>query len=69
MARYRWVQDGFVNGVYYNAGDVAATSDAGGLLDDEVVVSLLNEPVTPEPPRESATARAIKRWFERRRNK
>jgi hypothetical protein len=32
MARYRWLQDGNVNGFYFNAGDIAATADAGGTL-------------------------------------
>jgi hypothetical protein len=32
------------------------------LLEGEVQVSLINEPVE-EPPRESATARALRRWF------
>jgi hypothetical protein len=30
MAKYRWLQDGFVNGVYFNAGDIASTADVGG---------------------------------------
>jgi hypothetical protein len=33
------------------------------LLEGEAQVSLINEPMTPEPPRESATARALRRWF------
>ena len=33
MASYRWLQDCYVNGVYYNAGDVAQTADVlGGTL-------------------------------------
>jgi hypothetical protein len=34
------------------------------LLDGKVSqVSLINEPVTAEPARESATARAMRRWW------
>jgi hypothetical protein len=32
MAQYRWLQDGYVNGFYYQAGDVASTANAGGTL-------------------------------------
>jgi hypothetical protein len=32
------------------------------LLEGEAQVSLINEPIE-EPPRESATARAMRRWF------
>jgi hypothetical protein len=32
MALYRWLQDGFVAGYYYQAGDIASTANVGGTL-------------------------------------
>jgi hypothetical protein len=32
MAQYRWLQDGFVAGFYYQAGDLASTTNVGGTL-------------------------------------
>ena len=32
MARYRWLQDGYVGTTYYYAGDIASTADVGGSL-------------------------------------
>jgi hypothetical protein len=48
MARYRWLQDGYVNGAYYHAGDIMQTADdwvpsaALDPLDTAAVTALYN---------------------------
>jgi hypothetical protein len=45
MARYRWLQDGYVNGAYFSAGDVASTADVGGSLPANFVPSAALDPL------------------------
>jgi hypothetical protein len=55
MAGYRWLQDGYVNGTYYHAGDIMQTADdwvpSGALdpLDAAAITAFFNAGPQPAP--------------------